>query len=63
MINQVKTNGINVPLDLTAGKLMHLLTGILTTLSSKPDPSIKVKLDVKDSKSDYLNLRVQDMIR
>ncbi|KAG8186344.1 hypothetical protein JTE90_005872 [Oedothorax gibbosus] len=62
MINQVKTNGINVPLDLSAGKLMHLLTGILTILSSKPKSLNKNKQNDKDLKSEDLNLRVQDLI-
>ncbi|GFS97997.1 s phase cyclin A-associated protein in the endoplasmic reticulum [Nephila pilipes] len=65
MINQVKSNGINVQLDSAAGKLLHLLTNILTILSAKHNFS---KADEGSEKKptphgfDDFNLRILDVI-
>ncbi|GFR30413.1 s phase cyclin A-associated protein in the endoplasmic reticulum [Trichonephila clavata] len=59
MINQVKSNGINVQLDAVAGKLLHLLTNVLTTLSTKHISNAD-KRNEKDP--DDFNLRVLDVI-
>ncbi|GIX87027.1 s phase cyclin A-associated protein in the endoplasmic reticulum [Caerostris extrusa] len=57
-INQIKSSGVNIQLDANAGKLLHILTSTLTTLSTKQNPS---NTD-KTNDCDDFNLRMQDMI-
>lgn len=60
MINQVKSNGINVQLDATAGKLLHLVTKILTILSAKHNICNSGKGNENDP--DDFHLRILDVI-
>ncbi|CAL1299756.1 unnamed protein product [Larinioides sclopetarius] len=63
MTNQVKSNGLNIQLDATAGKLLHLLNGILTTLSAKHNfPSDMEKIKEKGNDTVDFHLRMQDVI-
>ncbi|GBN35554.1 S phase cyclin A-associated protein in the endoplasmic reticulum [Araneus ventricosus] len=63
MTNQVKSNGLNIQLDATAGKLLHLLNGILTTLSAKHNlPSDMETINEKGNDTEDFHLRMQDVI-
>ncbi|KAF8764052.1 S phase cyclin A-associated protein in the like protein [Argiope bruennichi] len=63
MANQVKSNGVNIQLDATAGKLLYLLNNILNTLSAKHNfPSDIEKNNEKGSDTEDFHFRMQDVI-